>query len=310
VSKIERLLNVTAALLETRRPLTADEIRRRIPGYPERDDAFRRAFERDKDDLREMGIPLEVVIVEGSDPPTSGYVIPPDRYYLADPGLDPDELAALQMAAVMIRLGDADGEADLQALRKLGGREPADSGPAHAEVASLPRPEHLSTLFEAVTARRPAEFRYGGVDRLVEPYRLDFHKGRWYLTAHDSGRDAERRFRLDRFETPVVLGDPGAFERPAHVAGVTLDAWQLGEGEPIAAHLLIDADQLAPARAQLPPDTTWEPRPDGSAVATIAVINVDAFRSFVLAFLDHAEVLAPPELRASMIDWLETVAAS
>ena len=122
--KLERLLNVTAALLETRRPLTAEDIRKRIPGYPDRDDAFRRAFERDKDDLREMGIPLEVVPVDGTNPPISGYVIPPDRYYLADPGLDPDELAALQMAAVMIRLGDSDAD-ELDAVRKLGGGHPA-----------------------------------------------------------------------------------------------------------------------------------------------------------------------------------------
>lgn len=308
--KLERLLNVTAALLETRRPLTADEIRRRIPGYPERDDAFRRAFERDKDDLREMGIPLEVVTVEGTDPPISGYVIPPDRYYLSDPGLDPDELAALQMAAVMIRLGDSDADEGLDAVRKLGGREEGVGGAPGAEVASLPRPEHLSTLFEAVTSRRTVQFRYGGIDRVVDPYRLDFHKGRWYLTAHDSGRDAERRFRLDRFEGSVTVGDPDAFERPSRVPGVTLDAWELGEGEPVSAQLLIDADQVAPARAQLPADTAWEERPDGSAVATIGVVNVDAFRSFVLAFLDHAEVLGPPALRDSMVGWLETVAAS
>jgi proteasome accessory factor B len=307
--KLERLLNVTAALLETRRPLTADEIRRRIPGYPERDDAFRRAFERDKDDLREMGIPLEVVPVEGSDPPITGYVIPPDRYYLADPGLDPDELAALQLAAVMIRLGDTDTDGGLDAVRKLGGREATPVDGRDAQVASLPRPEHLSLLFEAVTSRRAAKFRYSGVDRDVEPYRLDFHKGRWYLTAHDSGRDAERRFRLDRFESSVTVGDPGAFERPAHVAGVTLDAWELGEGEPVAARLLVDADQVGPARSQLPADTVWEERPDGSAVATIGVINIDAFRSFVLAFLDHAEVLGPPALRDAMVGWLETVAS-
>jgi proteasome accessory factor B len=307
--KLERLLNVTAALLETRRPMTAEEIRQRIPGYPERDEAFRRAFERDKDDLREMGIPIEVVPVEGTNPPVTGYVIPPDRYYLADPGLDPEELAALQMAAVMIRLGDAEGESGLDAVRKLGGREGAATQ-VDGEVASLPRPEHLSTLFEAVTSRRTARFRYGGVDRVVEPYRLDFHKGRWYLTAHDGGRGAERRFRLDRFESPVRVDEAGAFERPTHVPGVTLEAWQLGEGDPVAAQLLIDADQVALARAQLPAETVWEDRPDGSAVATIDVINIDAFRSFVLAFLDHAEVLGPDQLRSGMVTWLEAVAAS
>src|SRR5687768_71001 len=98
-AKLERLLNLTAALLETPRPLSAQEIRERLGSYPDGRDAFHRAFERDKDDLREMGVPLEVATVPGTDPPVDGYRIPKDRYYLRDPGLDADELAALHLAA-------------------------------------------------------------------------------------------------------------------------------------------------------------------------------------------------------------------
>src|SRR3954452_13223276 len=120
--KLERLLNLTAALLETARPLSAAEIAKRVYGYPEEKSAFRRTFERDKDDLREMGIPLVLTEIEGTDPPETGYRIPKDQYYLRDPGLEPDELAALQLAASTVRL---DGIEGVGGLWKLGG-QPAD----------------------------------------------------------------------------------------------------------------------------------------------------------------------------------------
>ena len=94
-AKLERLMKLTAALLEAVAPLSAEEIHRRVDGYPETDASFRRSFERDKDDLREMGVPIVLETVPGSDPPVDGYRIPKDQYYLADPGLEPDELAAL-----------------------------------------------------------------------------------------------------------------------------------------------------------------------------------------------------------------------
>ena len=308
MDKLERILNLTALLLETPRPLSAEEIRRQIDGYPDRDDSFRRTFERDKDDLRDMGIPLETVTVPGTDPPRAGYVIPPERYYLADPGLTAEESAALQVAAVSIRLGgdDADSEDELDAVRKLGGREaPAEPGDT---LVAIPTSPVLAEIFGALGDRRVVRFRYGGVDRAVRPYRLDFVKGRWYLSGFDEGRDDERRFRLDRFESGVEVGEAGAYERPDHDVGLALEPWQLGEGEPIAAELLVDADQVSQAVSQLPADTGWVHAADGSAVATIPIVNVAAFRSFVLTFLDHAEILGPPPLRQDMVDWLTTMA--
>src|SRR5688572_27911843 len=101
--RIERLINLIAALLETRRPLTAEEIRERIAGYDQSShEAFRRAFERDKEALRSMGIPLETRALSafGDDP--DGYIIPKDKYYLPELDLDPDEMAALRLAAAAL----------------------------------------------------------------------------------------------------------------------------------------------------------------------------------------------------------------
>ena len=102
MDKLERILTLTATLLEATRPLSAEELRDKIPGYPESKASFRRQFERDKEDLREMGVPILVETVPGSDPPVAGYRIRPVDYELRDPGLDPDELEALNLAAAVV----------------------------------------------------------------------------------------------------------------------------------------------------------------------------------------------------------------
>ena len=102
---LERLLNLLACLLTAERPVPAEEIRYTVAGYENKtDEAFHRMFERDKDLLREMGIPLELQ-------PTDvwevefGYVLPPDEYQLEDPGLTDEERTALWLAVQIVRLG-------------------------------------------------------------------------------------------------------------------------------------------------------------------------------------------------------------
>src|SRR3954447_14163360 len=161
--KLERLLNLTAALLETPNPLSAAQIASRVYGYPEEKTAFRRAFERDKDDLREMGIPLVLVEIEGTDPPETGYRIPKDQYYLRDPGLEPDELAALQLAASTVRLDGIEGAGGLW---KLGGRPADDVAPGARpgpELAPIPVDARLVVLFDAVAERKPVTLTYNEV---------------------------------------------------------------------------------------------------------------------------------------------------
>src|SRR5947207_2955574 len=156
--KLERLLNLTAALLETPKPLTAAEVAARVYGYPEDKTAFRRAFERDKEDLREMGVPLVISEIPGTDPPESGYRIPKDQYYLRDPGLEPDELAALHLAASTVRLDGIEGAGGLW---KLGGRPstpaPADRGP---EARPIPVDRRPVGLFDTVAQRKPGRLSY------------------------------------------------------------------------------------------------------------------------------------------------------
>jgi proteasome accessory factor B len=306
-SRLERLLNLTAALLTAPRPLTAAEVAERVPGYPlpAGSATFKRAFERDKDSLREMGIPLLLTPIEGVDPPVEGYVIPRDQYELRDPGLAPDELAALHLAAAAVELEGLRGGA---ALWKLGGALPAGNGSSEAPsaaVAPLPATPLLVPLFEAVAERTPVTFAYRGEEREVEPWRLAFRRGHWYLEGFDRGRRAERQFRLDRVEGDVAHGEPGTAETtPAPARGGAPRPWQYGEGDPVVARLLVDADQAPWAVDRLGDDVVAERREDGAIVFELPVTNREAFRSFVLGFLDHAEVLGPAELRDDVASWL------
>jgi proteasome accessory factor B len=310
VDKLERLLNLTAALLHTSRPLTAAEIRERVPGYPDNLSAFRRTFERDKDDLREMGIPLAVESVESEERPIDGYRIHDSDYYLRDPGLEPDELAAINLALSAVRL---DGVQGVEALWKLGGvvtdTSDAEAAPA---VAALPSDPTLVPIFSGIVDRRTVTFRYRGAERsterTIEPYRLDFRRGRWYVSGLDRLTDDARVFRLDRIDGAVLLGEPGGFAPPDEPGTGPAEPWEFGDDEPVLARLLVDAEHAVWAEQALGREAAVEERADGAVVFEVAVSHWPAFRSFVAAFLEHAEVLGPPAMRADMVAWLEAIA--
>ena len=294
MDKLERLLNLTAALLHADRPLTADDLRDRVGGYPDAKASFRRAFERDKDDLRSMGMPLRVESVPGSDPPIDGYRLDRDEYAGAELRFEPDELAALHLATNLVRL-----DGDDTALVRLGA---AGGSPAEDQVGHVPFSTALATLIGAAAERRAVTFTYNGAERTVEPWRLSFSRGHWYLDGWDRMRASDRLYRVDRLESDVTPA--GAALEPVGSVSDPLDlrGWELGDGPAVEATVRIDPDQAAYARHIL---GDVEIADDGSVTATLQVRNVDAFRSFALSFLEHAEVIGPAELRADFVAWLE-----
>ena len=309
MSKLERLLNLTAVLLDTDRPLSADVIRSRVEGYPEALASFRRSFERDKEDLRSLGIPLTIERVPGIEPPVDGYRISADDYYLPDPGLDADELAALHLASMAVRV---EGLGEREALWKLGGLVDADAGAVANAVVSMPTNPALVPLFEAITRKQPVGFGYNGEARNVDPWRLEFQRGRWYLTAFDRAREAERNFRLDRIEGVVEpRGELGTATQPTEsTPNRVLQPWEIGESEPTMVRLWVDQERVAWAHQHFGDDVAAEEQSDGAAVFTVPVVMWDAFRSLVFEFLDHAEVLDPSDLRADVVHHLESIVAA
>jgi predicted DNA-binding transcriptional regulator YafY len=301
------LVNLTATLLETRRALTLDELSERVePRYPEELASRRRQFERDKETLRELGIPIRVESVDGFGS-EQAYRIHPDDYYLPELELSEAELAALHVAVTAVRL---EGGAGREGLAKLGGLagEGADSALAQLDVTP-----GLAVLFDAVSRHAPVTFSYRGDVRHLDPYGVVLRFGHWYVVGHDHDRDAPRAFRVDRIDGGTELGPDDSFTPPAGIDPadfVRADPMTYGEDQPVDAHVLVDAPRAGWVIDQLGDQSVLERRADGAVVITLPVVNRAAFRSWVIDLLDHAEVLSPPELRADMIAWLDSVAGN
>lgn len=306
--RIERLINLIAALLDARGPLTADDIKRTIAGYDQPNhEAFRRAFERDKEALRAMGVPLEVVPTDPFSDHADGYVISPARYYLPQLDLEPDELAALRMAAEAVLGGKEEAAAGLLKLTIDEGITPWD-GPRVVWGADLAAEQPLlAPLYAAVLERRPVGFDYrrAGDDRArhrkVEPYAIVHRRGNWYLVGRDKARDDLRSFRVSRIEGAIEepagsYSIPAAFDPSAHVSG---EAWEIGPDSPETATVRFDAD-LGWWPAQNMPAAAQRPGPGGAVDVEVPVANLDALVSWVIGFAGRAEVAAPEEGRARM----------
>ncbi len=330
MSRLERLVNLTAALLNAERPVTAEQIRIRVPGYPDDKASFRRQFERDKDALRELGFPL-VTTAEPAGSPAK-YSVDRDRYYLRDPGLTPDELSALSMAAEIVRLNGLGDRRLYDALWKLDGSAtsprpgkgalttgrpsadsapitPADATPLSMQSldAELPADASLAAVFDAIASARAVAFRYRDEPRSVVPRSLSFENGRWYLAAFDLDRRDERSFRIDRIDGDVMVTTPAdlATVPPApRRASPSRSPWELGTGEPVEALVRIDPAHAPWAERHVGSEAVQSRLPDGTITLRLLVRGPDAFRSFVLGFLDGAEVLSPPALRNDFVTWL------
>ncbi|NUW32083.1 WYL domain-containing protein [Nonomuraea sp. SMC257] len=225
--KTERLLNLVICLLATGRPLSAEQIRHAVPGYDrDGDEAFQRMFERDKNELREIGIPIDVVRDPWEDEP--GYRIRRESYELPEITLEPDEAAVLGLAAQVWQRASL-AEAASGALLKLraGGvaTDETVGGLGRAggalELRVDTRDPAFPPLWEAVRDRRVVRFDYrsSGSEsvrtRTVEPWGVVSRRGRWYLAGFDRDRQAPRAFRLSRVTGQVAtLGRPGAVEVP------------------------------------------------------------------------------------------------
>lgn len=308
MTKVERLLTLMSALLAAPRALTAEELRERVPAYPASRESFKRAFERDKEDLRDLGVPLLVEWVPGTDPPIQGYRVHRRDLELRDPGLTPAELEALNLAAAVVGTGGDLGRRGLLKLGAGGGSGRDDGSPTE----SLPADPDLVAAFAGVAERRRLRFSYRGTDRTVDPYRLEFLRGRWYLNGFDHGRREDRWYRMSRIDGGVATdGGPNAFVRPVEaVPGLQLDPWALGAGvdaDPVEARVWFDPAIASAVRAEL--RTAEVERDDAEGlVVRITVSNPEGFRSWLASFLDRAEILGPPDLRRSVVAWLEEVA--
>jgi predicted DNA-binding transcriptional regulator YafY len=223
-AKSERLMNLVICLLVTRGYVAKSRIRQIVGGYGEQDDsAFERMFERDKDELRELGIPIETGATDpfGEDEP--GYRIRRQDFELPEINLEPDEAAVLGLAARVWQHASL-AEATSRAVLKLraAGVETDTSALGTIEPRLAAEEPSFWPLWEAVRDRRAVRFEYrkdpGGSsqERELEPWRVLSWHGRWYVVGRDLHRDAPRLFRLSRIAGDVrPIGRRGAYEVPS-----------------------------------------------------------------------------------------------
>jgi proteasome accessory factor B len=246
--RAERLVNLVIALLGTRQYVSAARIRATVPGYEaddgtdRADEAFKRMFERDKAELREIGVPLETGRTSAFDT-EDGYRIARAEYELPEITLTGEEAAAVGLALRLWQSAQLAGAAQsaLVKLRAAGVEVDQTRG-----IPIQPRLDAGEPAFEpcyaAARDRRVLTFDYRRPDaekasrRRVQPWGVVAWHGRWYLVGHDLDRAAPRVFRLSRVTgTPKASGPAGAFEPPA---GLDLAAVVAGH-EAREEHLVI-----------------------------------------------------------------------
>jgi proteasome accessory factor B len=304
-SPLERVTNLLTLLLETRVPMTLKQISQELSGmYPEKYVALRGAFERDKALLRDIGVPIETEVLGGDQAGETGYLIDRDRYELRGLHLDDDERHALQMAVATIR-----SDAGQEGLWKLGG----SVLPSSSVVTNVVQHEALPTLRAASGTRTSVGFRYRGTDRVLDPYGLLLREGFWYVIGHDHHHREVRTYRVDRIEGEVAVLAGETFDRPDGFdvrAAFPADAKLLGDADDGAssAEVMVDPPLADVVRGELGADAVVSEDGSGAVVFRVPCVNRDAFRSWVLGLGQHAEVLAPPEVRADLVAWLRSFA--
>lgn len=311
IAKAERLMNLALCLMNTRRPVSKRDLRVSIEAYHEitSDDAFNRMFERDKDDLRELGLVIDAVdSLDGE----FGYLARKDRNRLPEIALDAEEAAALALAAKVwqqARLAEAATGA-LQKLRAAGVPFEDGEDTASALEPRIPAPEPaFEPLMAATRDRRAVSFDYRKANsvrpetRHVEPWALECWRGHWYAAGWDRERDAVRVYRLSRITGRVRARDSFTVPVPDHVDVRAAVASWAGEGATATARIRLRRASGYPLRSKaltsVPVDAEWD---------ELEIPYGHGLDAWLVEFGPDVVVLAPAELRADVVDRLRAVA--
>lgn len=219
--KSERLLNLLIMLLVQRRPIAKERIRELL--YPDsRPDAFEKMFERDKEELRSLGVPVEVAALDPLFDDEIGYRVPADQFALPDIALTPEEAAVVGIASRVWQHATM-AQATSDAVRKL----TAAGIDVDLEALEIAQPlltadePAFETCWLATCERAPIEFDYQRAGdtsprrRHIQPWGVVRYAGRWYVVGLDTDRGAERVFRLSRVHGEVRrAGAPGSYDVP------------------------------------------------------------------------------------------------
>ena len=312
----DRLFHLILALMATSFGLTKDQIFATVRGYREDLEAgvakptIERRFERDKDLVRELGIPLEAVIPpdEDSNNKATVYRIPKDRYDPpADFRLSAQDVRLLNIAAAVWREGSLSTEARLTHTKLAAHGAPAD--------------EHLIGFLPMITARDPnlhkirqaidegVQLRFDYLTpghtqpktRTVSGLAVVLHESRWHVLSSEEPDGAERTFLLRRIVSPVTVLDSPA--RPAKPGQVTRMTEELGAlySTQVATLVASPGSAAHTVLAHRPGTTINHDR------LTVHYTDLDAFADELIEFADQLTVDSPRELQQAMVSRLQTL---
>jgi proteasome accessory factor B len=277
-------------------------------------------FERDKDELREMGVPLETGSLQPWPDDEIGYRIDRNRYALPEVSFAPDEMAVLGLAARVWQQASVAQAASYALLKlKASGVEPDESSLVGIEPQVRATEPAFQPLWQALCARQPVTFPYrrsgsdNAAERHVEPWGIVSRHGRWYLVGHDRDRAATRVFRLSRITGAVLPdGDPGTVQVPdgtdirKHVMtfepevpqGVATVRVRRGAGHGLRRR----AVDVEPAE---PGDIV-----EGWDLLRVRFWDEESFAEELMQYGDRVVVVEPGPVRAAVVRRLRAVAAA
>ena len=316
----ERLLNLVIALVNTTGRMTKEQIRSSVAGYDRAasQDAFERMFERDKETLRDLGVPV-VTVSSAAHGDDQGYRVDPDAYALPPMELSAAQLGVLSLAADFWQGQTlrADATRGLTKLRVVGTTPSETDAVAGLSPRLHPAGPALAPLLDAAHERQVVTFTYRTAStgevrgRRVEPWRLIASRGGWYLVGFDRDRQAPRVFRLSRIEGTVrVVGEPGAFVVPPDADPMALlDVAQRGETR--TAWLAVATDRAGALRSRAvlqEPDPDLPSAPPGMDLVAVPYTRASDLADEITGYTDAVRVLAPTTLRESVLRRLRVAA--
>lgn len=281
LSATERQMNLLFVLLNANRPVEREEIRKRVPGYAGKsNEAFERQFERDKEALRQLNIPVETKFIDVFHEDASGYLINREAWLLPEMNLTTEQRAILNLASAVWQ------DTQIQTAVSQVAKQLADNEdqPKLANFLSIrlgTQSEQISTCLTAKSSNVCVTFEYLNQDsqdsqqRLVAPWRVLLRGRDAYLIGFDQNRGEQRTFKLSRvqgkisvtneqileqapndFDTEEIIRSWNHFSPKTEIAVLELlpgmagelrllaSNVELGEDFDTATYLNIDADEL------------------------------------------------------------------